>query len=199
MELWALGLIVGSILAATAAFLWMASQLRSAKPPSVPSLPDQVVQQLLTPAFIEDLRKQIHQELTHSMATQADESRQQLVSKLDGLHHQIAQQLQSSVQQEFGKYEASIASAKDLIAVTATKGQEALQQQQQTILHAYEHDLEVQKNNRLLQFDERMTDIISQYVLSALGRETEGKDQLAQILHELENHKEQIVEDMRHA
>lgn len=198
MELWALGLIVGLIIAATAAFIWLALLLKShgSSNPGQP-VSEQAAKQLFSPDFISELHDKIRAEFSVAINKHADDARLELEKAIVTLHQQIAEQLQNSVRHEFTQFEHSITNAKELLTSTATKGQEALEQQQKTILQSYEHDLDVQKNHRLTQFEEKMTDIVSQYVLSAVGSETEGKDQLAQILRELDNHKSQIIEDMR--
>lgn len=198
MDIAALVLVIGLILSATAAFLWLAFKVKDlqAKPPST-SLPQEFVQQIITPEFMADIKAKILTELTRSMGGQAEAARKQLTDNLAHLHEHIADELRHSIDAEFNKYQESINNAKDLLVTSATKGQESLREQQQTILKAYEHDLEVQKHARITQLDERLADIITQYVLSAVGRQTEGKDQLAAILRDLEDHKQQITEDMR--
>lgn len=198
MDIVTLVLIVGLIVSATIAFLWTALQIKDLhQKPAENQLPESLVRQIVTPEFLSDIRAQILQELTRSLGEQSEQSRKHLAESLSHVHEHIADELRRTVQKEFSSYQTSIANAKELLVSTATRGQETIQQQQQTILHAYEHDLEVQKHAQLAMFEQRMTDIITQYVLSAVGRETEGKDQLAQILKDLEEHKEQIIQDMR--
>lgn len=198
MDIVILVFIVGLIVSATIAFLWIALQIKDLhQKPAENPLSESLVQQIVTPEFLSDIKGQILQELTRTLGEQSEQSRKHLAESLSHVHELIAEELRRTVQKEFSNYQISIANAKDLVISTATKGQETIQQQQQTILHAYEHDLEVQKHAQLAMFEQRMVDIITQYVLSAVGRETEGKDQLAQILRDLEDHKEQIIQDMR--
>ncbi len=198
MDIAVLVLIVGLIVSATIAFLWAALQIKDLhQRPANNALPESIVQEVITPDFLNDIRTHILQELTRSLGVQSEQSRKHLADSLSHVHELVADELRRTVQKEFSNYQTSIANAKDLLVSTATKGQETIQQQQQTILQAYEHDLEMQKHAQMAMFEGRMADIITQYVLSAVGRETEGKDQLAQILRDLDDHKEQIMQDMR--
>lgn len=200
MELWALGLIVGLIVAATSAFIWLGLSLRLRQSANdyITDTPDRAVDQIFTPEFADELRNKARQDFAELLKIHASQMHEQLVQATGELNGHVDHKLQQLIHQEFAKYQDVIANAHSSVASLSSNSQQEIDNHQQTLKLSIERDLEAQKKQRIEHFEENMADIINNYVLTAIGQQADGKDAAEQIINELESRKQQIVEDMSH-
>src|SRR5690606_30655662 len=106
------------------------------------------------------------------------------------------EEVTNKLQQEFTKYEESIADAKELAVEAIAKTQDAIEQQHKVMSQQLTKGLAQEKARITKHFEENMADIVSHYVLAAIGDQIDLTDQLEFIIAGLEENKKAIVKDM---
>lgn len=114
------------------------------------------------------------------------------------LNEHMKKEIDRTLQEEFRKYEQSIADAKQIALDSISKTREAIEQQRQVLGTELKEQFAKEKARMIARFEENMADIINHYVLEAIGNEIDLNDQLEYILEELERNKAAIVEDIQH-
>jgi hypothetical protein len=113
------------------------------------------------------------------------------------LNEYMKTEIKRVLQEEFSKYEESIATAKDLALESIEKTQ-SLIEQQRTLLERQMTDEAAQEKARLLEnFEKNMADIVNHYILEAIGNEIDLTVQLDYIFGYLEENKDAIMEDIK--
>jgi hypothetical protein len=98
--------------------------------------------------------------------------------------------------EEFGKYQESITSAKELALQSIQKTQEAIEQQRALLEQQMSEQTEKEKIRVVEKFENNMADIINHYLLEAIGNEIDLSSQMDYIFQNLEENKEAIVADI---
>jgi F0F1-type ATP synthase membrane subunit b/b' len=98
---------------------------------------------------------------------------------------------------EFAKYEESITDAKQLAIDSIQKTNAAIDEQRQMMGQQVQSEITAAKEQMLARLDKNMTNIVSHYVLSAIGDQIDLNDQLEYILSDLMTNKQAILEDIR--
>ena len=113
------------------------------------------------------------------------------------LNEYMKTEIKRVLQEEFSKYEESIATAKDLALESIEKTQ-SLIEQQRSLLERQMTDEAAQEKARLLEnFERNMADIVNHYILEAIGNEIDLTVQLDYIFGYLEENKDAIMEDIK--
>jgi hypothetical protein len=99
--------------------------------------------------------------------------------------------------EEFGKYQESINSAKELALQSIQKTQEAIEQQRELLEKQMGEETAKEKDRILGKFENNMADIINHYLLAAIGNEIDLSAQMDYIFQNLEENKEAIVADIK--
>ncbi|MCX6725362.1 MAG: hypothetical protein NTX80_02330, partial [Candidatus Saccharibacteria bacterium] len=113
------------------------------------------------------------------------------------LNDYMKDEITRTLQEEFTKYEESIADAKKIAIESINKTQTVIEQQRQMLGDQLQKQIAGEKDSLLSRFDENMAEIVNHYVLAAIGDQIDLSDQLEYILNDLEANKEQIIEDIR--
>jgi hypothetical protein len=199
-------LVIGSILSATAAFIWMA--WRTGKSPSSKDKKGNPLQQLEGAAkedvehifndeFREELRNRGRLHFEKIIGENAMFLQQDLRQTTTQLNDYMRSEITRTLQQEFKKYEQSITDAKQLALDSIEKTITTIEQQRSFLKQQLVTQSEAQKAQIVKRFEEEMAGIINHYVLRAIGNQIDLSDQLDYILAELENNKQAIVEDIK--
>ncbi len=210
MNIFELLLITGSLLAATAAFMWMAVRVGSAgdsgargaagkglKDRDLIEEAEKEVEHIFNDEFREELRNRGRLHFEKIIGENAMFLQQDLRLTTSQLNDFMKQEITRTLQEEFGKYEKSIADAKQLAIDSIQRTQEAIEQQRQAMETQLQKEVIAERQRVIERFEKNMADIVSHYIVAAIGNQIDLSDQLEYILSDLEaNHKE-ILEDIK--
>jgi F0F1-type ATP synthase membrane subunit b/b' len=199
------GLIVGSLLSATAAFIWVALNLANGggggkKDPQgqddLAEAAKQDVERVFNDEFREELRNRGRLHFEKIIGENAMFLQQDLRLTTSEVNEYMKGEITKSLEEAFKKYEASITDAKQLALDSIQKTQAAVEQQRQMMNEQLVKEIAVERERSITRFNENMADIVNHYVLAAIGNQINLEDQLEYILGELERNKKDIIEDI---
>ncbi len=201
MNIWGLVLIVGSLVAAATAFYWVARGLtgrnKQEKKEIFTETAEKDVERIFNTAFREELRNRARLHFENIIGENSMFLQQDLRLTASQMNEYMKTQITKTLQTEFGKYEQSIADAKQLAIDSITKTQSAIEQERQALHESLQKEFAAERERLIKRFEDRMAEIVNHYVLDAVGNELDLSDQLEYILGELEANKKAIVEDIR--
>ncbi|OGL26502.1 hypothetical protein A3E49_03500 [Candidatus Saccharibacteria bacterium RIFCSPHIGHO2_12_FULL_49_19] len=199
-------LVVGSLAAATAAFIWVAMRLgKGGSSRGKDGLPDVQldkaatvdVEHIFNDEFREELRNRGRLHFEKVIGENAMFLQQDLRQTTAQLNDYMKAEITKTLQEEFKKYEQSITDAKQLALESIEKTITTIEQQRVFLQKQLQAQYEDQKNQAIARFEKEMAGIINHYVLRAIGNEIDLTDQLDYILAELEANKKAIIEDLK--
>lgn len=205
MELWQLGLILGSLAASTLAFIWMAlsggsgaAGKKKDKKGSDPytEMAERDVEHIFNETFREELRNRGRLHFEKIIGENAMFLQQDLRLTTSQLNEFMKTEITHKLQEEFAKYEESITDAKELAIDSINKTQQAIEQQRQQMSQQLAKELQDEKERLAKRFEENMADIVNHYVLAAIGDQIDLNDQLEYILSSLDESKQAIIKDI---
>lgn len=207
MNLGGLVLVIGSILSATAAFIWLAWRMgKSSLPKTLKGTPPQTlekaakedVEHIFNEEFREELRNRGRLHFEKIIGENAMFLQQDLRQTTTQLNDYLRSEITHTLQEEFKKYQQSITDAKQLALDSIEKTITTIEQQRQYLQEQLTTQSEAQKAEIIAHFEREMAGIINHYILRAIGNQIDLSDQLDYILAELEANKKAIVEDIKH-
>jgi hypothetical protein len=194
-------LIVGALLSATIAFIWVAVKLGDSRPEAdeetdytQKALAD--VEHIFNEEFREELRNRGRLHFEKIIGENAMFLQQDLRLTTSQVNEYMKQEITKSLKEAFDKYEESIQDAKQMALESIEKTQEAVEQQRKVLEEQLHKAVDSEKKRLIERFENNMADIVNHYVLSAIGDQISLDDQMDYILSELENHKQAIVKDI---
>jgi hypothetical protein len=202
MNVWGLGLVVGALLAAAAAFCWVAytlaggGKVKKVKE-AVGQAAEKDVERIFNDEFREELRNRARLHFEKIIGENAMFLQQDLRLTTSQLNEYMKSEITKTLQEEFSKYEQSIDDAKQLAIDSIAKTQIAIEQERQLLHTNLEKEFEAERERLVKRFEDNMAEIVNHYVLEAVGNEIDLSDQLEFILGEMEANKTHIVEDIR--
>jgi hypothetical protein len=207
VNIYQLMLVTGTLLAATASFIWVAIRLGSAdkrpdeKPPvkgAVNYIEDseKEVEHIFNDEFREELRNRGRLHFEKIISENAMFLQQDLRLTTSQLNDFMKQEITRTLQEEFGKYEKSINDAKQLAIDSIQKTQEAIEQQRSMLETQLQKEVAEEKAHIIERFEKNLADIVSHYVVAAIGNQIDLSDQLEYILSDLEQNRKEIMEDI---
>lgn len=205
--LW-LALIVGTLLAATLAFIWVAMRLgrgttlpkgkvKPGEQGSVEKAAEDDVEHIFNDQFREELRNRGRLHFEKIISENAMFLQQDLRLTTSQLNDYMKQEITKTLQDEFAKYEQSITDAKQLAIEALQKTNDVIDEQRKTLAGQLEQEVATEKAQLLAQFEKNMAIIVNHYILAAVGDQIDLTDQLEYILSELEANKQAILEDIQ--
>lgn len=203
MELWGLVLTLGTLLAATGAFIWLSTKLggRSNTPGHPVGSADQAahqdVEHIFNDEFREELRNRGRLHFEKIIGENAMFLQQDLRLTTSQLNDYMKEEITRTLQEEFAKYEKSITDAKQLAIDSIEKTKAAIEQQREVLSQELQREVTAEKDRLIKRFEDNMADIVNHYVLAAVGDQIDLNDQLEYILSDLEANKPAILEDIR--
>jgi len=202
MTFWQLALIIGSLLAATGAFVWLALRLNAG--PKKKSIDDiekaaeEDVEHIFNDTFREELRNRGRLHFEKIISENAMFLQQDLRLTTSQLNDYMKQEITRNLKEEFAKYEQSINDAKQLAIDSIQKTNTAIEEQRTQLGQQVQAQIMTEKQRLVERFEQNMTDIINHYVLAAIGNQIDLSDQLEYILADLEANREAIIQDIMH-
>jgi hypothetical protein len=196
-------LVIGSLLAATSAFVWLALRVSAGAPKSKNAINDieaaanQDVEHIFNDEFREELRNRGRLHFEKIIGENAMFLQQDLRQTTSQLNDYMRSEITRTLQEEFKKYEQSIADAKKLALDSIDKTISTIEQQRQFLQTQLQTQSEAQKAEILASFETEMASIINHYIVRAIGNQIDLSDQLEYILAELEANKPAIAEDIK--
>lgn len=198
-------MIIGSLAAAAAAFLYMAFKLEKGgsapaghnRDPRYTNAAEQDVEHIFNDDFREELRNRGRLHFEKIIGENAMFLQQDLRSTTTQLNDYMRSEITRTLQEEFKKYEQSIADAKQIAMESIEKTVDTIEQQRQFLEKEMKTQSEEQKKRILARFESEMAGIFNHYITKAIGSQIDLSDQLDFIISELESNKQAILEDMK--
>lgn len=193
-------LIIGSLLAATAAFIWLVFTLKGGRGGKlsddlVGSAEDDV-EHIFNEEFREELRNRGRLHFENILNENAMFLQQDLRLTTSELNEYMKDEIKKVLKDEFKRYEESINAAKDQAIESIQKTQTAIEEQRQVLEAQLKQQVETEKKEMLQKFEASMGEIINHYILEAIGGELDIADQMDFIFSHLETNKQAIIEDI---
>lgn len=205
MTIWWLALTIGSLLAATLAFIWMAVRIGHGATPKkksgtvgIQKAAEEDVERIFNDTFREELRNRGRLHFEKIISENAMFLQQDLRLTTSQLNEYMKDEIMRNLKEEFSKYEQSINDAKQLAIESIQKTNTAIDEQRQQLGAQVQQQILAEKQQLVQRFEQNMTDIINHYVLAAIGDQIDLSDQLEYILSDLEANREAIIEDIMH-
>jgi hypothetical protein len=196
-------LIVGTLISATIAFIWLALKIesgskREAKAPSdITADAAKDVEHIFNEDFREELRNRGRLHFEKIIGENAMFLQQDLRQTTTQLNDYMRAEITRTLQDEFKKYEQSIADAKQIAMDSIEKTVATIEQQRQFLERQMKSQSDAQRDRIIARFEEEMASIINHYVLKAIGNQIDLSEQLDFILNELQANKQAIIEDIK--
>jgi hypothetical protein len=195
-------LIVGSLVSATFAFIWMAVRLGGSSgarkdEDSIKTLADSAVENIFNDEFREELRNRGRLHFEKVIGENAMFLQQDLRLTTSQVNEFMKQEITKTLKEAFAKYEESIQDAKEVALDSINKTQQSIEEQGQTMKHQLNEAMEKEKQQLIGRFEANMAEIVNHYVVGAIGDQIALEDQLEYILSELEHNKQAIIDDIK--
>lgn len=199
MELWQLGLIVGSILTAAGSFIWMTlhSSGGHKHTEGLEKEAAEDVEHIFNDEFREELRNRGRLHFEKIIGENAMFLQQDLRLTTSQLNDYMKQEIKRVLQDEFSKYEESISGAQQMAVDSIQKTQAAIEQQRDVLEKQLLEEVASEKARIINKFEENMADIVNHYLLTAVGNEIDLSEQIDYIYQYLEENKQAILEDVK--
>jgi hypothetical protein len=200
-------LIVGSLLAAAAAFIWLAWKLEAgaggkakAKGSPQSQLGDAAkedVEHIFNTEFREELRNRGRLHFEKILGENAMFLQQDLRQTTTQLNDYMRAEITRTLQEEFKKYEQSIVDAKQIALDSIEKTVATIEQQRQFLEQQMKSETDAQKKHLVERFEAEMATIVNHYVQQAIGNQIDLSEQMDFILGEMQANKPAILEDIK--
>jgi hypothetical protein len=197
-------LVIGSILSAAGAFVWLAMRLGQGgtgktkmQGGSVEDAAETDVEHIFNEDFREELRNRGRLHFEKIIGENAMFLQQDLRQTTAQLNEYMRAEITKTLQEEFKKYEQSITDAKQIAMDSIEKTTATIDQQRQFLQQQMTTQVETQKKRIVDRFDQEMANIVNHYILHSIGNQIDLSDQLQYILGELEANKAAIIEDIK--
>ncbi|MEO6761516.1 MAG: hypothetical protein ABI220_04040 [Candidatus Saccharimonadales bacterium] len=206
MTIWWLAIIIGTLLAVTLAFIWVAVRLgagghghKKGKDgvDSLEAAADQDVEHIFNDKFREELRNRGRLHFEKIISENAMFLQQDLRLTTSELNEYMKNEITKTLQDEFSKYEQSITDAKELAIEALKKTNDVIDEQRQHLSDQLAQESAQEKERIVNEFEKNMAEIVNHYVLASVGDQIDLTDQLEYILGELEANKQAIFEDVK--
>ena len=160
--------------------------------PAAPSVPQVKVSQKTAEQLEQELEQAFRQQIQTSTATFA----QDLTETSQMLSKQVQRLTVEVITRELDQYTETLEKVRSIAEGAAKQIQSAVAQQEADLQKALEAAVASEQQRRLNQIDAQLGNIISAYLVEALGSEVDLGAQTAYILQSLESHKDDIKKDL---
>lgn len=204
MEIWQLGLILGSLLASCGAFIWSviyngsnkSNKKHSKEPVSYTDTAEKEIEHLFSETFREELRNRGRLHFEKIISENAMFLQQDLRLTTSQLNEFLKEEVTKKLQQEFVKYEESINDAKHQAVEAISKTQTSIEKQHEEIRSQLKSEFSDEKSRMIKHFEENMATILNHYVMTALGDHVDITKQIDFVISGLEENKQAIINDI---
>ena len=201
MNVWGMVLAVGSLVSASLAFIWVALKLEKTEHSQggkdLIETAERDVEHIFNQDFREELRNRGRLHFEKIIAENAMFLQQDLRLTTSQLNDFMKQEITRTLQEEFGKYEQSIADAKQLAIDSLNKTRIAVEEERAALRENLQKQYDDEKQAMIARFENNLAEVVNHYVLDAVGNQIDLTDQLEYIVGQLESNKKAIVEDIQ--
>lgn len=198
-------MIIGSLAAAAAAFLWLAFKIQNGPPVKtgknrkdmIADAAAEDVEHIFNDDFREELRNRGRLHFEKVINDNAVFLQQDLRNTTTQLNEYMRSEITRTLQDEFKKYEQSINDAKQLAMESIQKTVATIEEQRKFLEQQIKAQSTAQEERIVARFEAEMAGIFNQYIVKAIGNQIDLSDQLDFILSELETNKQAILEDIK--
>ncbi len=195
-------LIIGSLLSATLAFIWLAVRIGNSsqsqkREKTIESVADSAVEHIFNEEFREELRNRGRLHFEKIIGENAMFLQQDLRLTTSQINEYMKQEITKTLRDAFAKYEESIHDAKEIALESINKTKQSVEEQRELMKKELTAAVEQEKQNLIARFEDNMAEIVNHYVVAAIGDQINLEDQLEYILSELEHNKQAIIEDVK--
>lgn len=196
-------LIVASLLSATFAFIWVAVSVSRGPKKKAKDSQDLLgdaehdVEHIFNDEFREELRNRGRLHFEKIISDNAMFLQQDLRLTASQINEFMKQEITTTLQETFTKYEESIMDAKQVALDTIKKTQDSVEEQRKLMSQQIKEEIDREKIRTIEQFDQHLADIINHYLIEAIGNQVSIDDQMDFILEELEKNKKFMLEDIK--
>ena len=121
----------------------------------------------------------------------------QLETTTKAIQEHLDTEISGKLQTAFGAYTQAVSQAQQDALTTIKAAVDASVAQQAQFSSQLEQSIETRKSEIMTGFQQNMAEIVSHYVLQAIGEQASIKEQLPAILREMEAQQEAMQKDMR--
>ena len=203
MTIWWLILILGFILMAGCAFIYVVLKLHAVPGGRVQGLSESAlkaaeedVDHIFNEEFREELRNRGRLHFEKILGENAMFLQQDLRLTTSQLNEYMKEEITRELKEAFANYENAIGDAKQLAVESIEKTKVAIDEQRKAMGDQLEKEISEEKARRVELFENNMAQVINHYVLASIGNQIDLNDQLEYILSELESNKKAIIEDI---
>jgi hypothetical protein len=191
-----------AVLSLGSGFIWLALQISAGRGPGKTvadtlNAAEQDVEHIFNEEFREELRNRGRLHFEKILGENAMFLQQDLRLTTSQLNEYMKGEISRELKEAFLNYQGAITDAKQLAIESIEKTKTAIDDERKSLVAQLEKEVVEEKERRIKQFEERMSEIINHYVLEAIGNQIDLGDQLEYILAEMESHKQAILEDVR--
>ncbi|HSX29723.1 MAG TPA: hypothetical protein VLE73_04150 [Candidatus Saccharimonadales bacterium] len=202
MTIWMLALVLVAIWGVGFAIIWLGVKVNSTIKPkkSLAALEDAAeedVEHIFNEEFREELRNRGRLHFEKILGENAMFLQQDLRLTTSQLNDYMKEEISRELKQAFANYQSAITDAKQLAVESIEKTKTAIEEERKDLTAKLEEEVTEERERRIKQFDDRMSQIVNHYVLGAIGNQIDLNDQLEYILSEMEANKQAILEDIR--
>lgn len=196
-------LVIGSLISAAGAFIWLTLRLSEGggrgkkQETQLTDAAKEDVEHIFNADFREELRNRGRLHFEKILGENAMFLQQDLRETTTQLNDYMRAEITRTLQEEFKKYEQSIVDAKQIALQSIEKTVATIEQQRQFLEQQIQAQSNAQRDRIVARFEAEMATIINHYVLRAVGNQIDLSDQLEFILSEMENNKQAILEDIK--
>ena len=154
------------------------------------------VYHIFSKEFHEELRNKARLDFQKVINENAMFLQQDLRLTTSELNDYLKNEISTKLQEEFTAYQQSIKDVQNMAVESINDTVTAAQQQQAALNAKLQEEAEQRKAAIIDTFEQNMSEVVSHYVLKAVGQEIDLKEQLPFILKEMQAQKEAMKKDM---
>lgn len=199
METWSLFIIIVII---SLLLVWVTWQLQGLRrqlrtySSYVGEVRDEVVGHVMSQDFLNQLRNHAQLQLTNTVQTTNQEMQKALQITFQRMLQNIEKEAAQILNGELENYRQTIKEAREAAANVTAEAERQLASIRETIEQESLSAIREEKQKLLRQLDDKLSDIVAQYLLEALGEHVDLGSQKDYIFSQLEENKEAIKKDI---
>lgn len=146
--------------------------------------------------FQEELRNKARLDFQRVINENAMFLQQDLRMTTAEINEYLKKNMVEKLQEEFMEYEKSIKDVQEAAVQSLNNTVAAAEGQQKALTERVEKELTARKEQLMLAFQENMAEVVSSYVIKAVGEQLDIRDQLPMIMREMESRAEDMKKDL---
>ncbi len=154
------------------------------------------VYHIFTKEFHEELRNKARLDFQKVISENAMFLQQDLRLTTSEINEYLKKEVSGKLEEEFAAYQQSIKDVQQAAVDSINSTVSATQEQQRLLAENMHKNAEAEKAKIVADFEANMAQIVSHYILKAVGSEIDLKEQMPYILREMEVQKEAMRKDM---